>query len=192
VVSQNGNFGTPAVISNFQGVTGSPAASSLAAARNSVGGANDRNEQRFSGRERHNDLEAELQRVQRDLDHQKQRTDRENAELRRFQHAHLAFELLPVLDRLEHAIGCAQGNPDDGASAEAITLIHAMLLKTLERHGVVRMMAKGESFDPFLHHAAMRKPNLGLPANKIVQVLKEGYTIHDRLLRPAKVVVAID
>jgi molecular chaperone GrpE len=66
-----------------------------------------------------------------------------------------------------------------------------MFLDALRRHGVTPIPAHGQPFDPYAHHAAARTTAPGRPSNTIVQVLKQGYRIHDRVLRPAEVVVAM-
>jgi molecular chaperone GrpE len=71
-----------------------------------------------------------------------------------------------------------------------VELVRATFLDVLRRHGITPVKALGQPFDPNLHHAVMRLGVAGEPVNAVVQVLKEGYRIHDRLLRPAEVVVA--
>jgi molecular chaperone GrpE len=131
-----------------------------------------------------------LLRTRADFENYQKRARREREEERRYQHGPVILALLPVLDDLERATAAAEWAGDTGPLAQGVELVRAMFLDVLRRHGVTPVKAFGQPFDPNLHHAVMHRPVAGQPANAVVQVLKEGYRIHDRLLRPAEVVVA--
>ena len=71
-----------------------------------------------------------------------------------------------------------------------MALVLNQFLDILKRHGVTRIEAQGKPFDPNLHQAVMQQTVTDQPPNTVVQVLEQGYTIHDRVLRPAKVAVS--
>jgi molecular chaperone GrpE len=117
------------------------------------------------------------------------RRERENE--RRYLHGPLVLDLLPVLDDLERTTAAAAGVLDSDPLSQGIAVVQAMLLDALGRHGITPIPAHGRPFDPYLHHAVMRTTVPGRPNNTVVKVTKQGYRIHDRVLRPAEVVVAV-
>jgi len=143
---------------------------------------------RALARERDQFLEL-LRWTRTDFENYQKRVRREREEERRYQHGPLALDLLPVLDNLERATAAADRAGDTGPLAQGVTLVRIMFLDVLRRHGVTPVEAFGQPFDPRLHHAVLRT-TADQPANTVVQALKQGYRIHDRLLRPAEVVVA--
>jgi molecular chaperone GrpE len=102
----------------------------------------------------------------------------------------LALDLLPVLDDLERATAAAERAGDTGPLARGVELVRAMFLDVLRRHGITPVKALGQPFDPDLHYAVMTTAS-AQPANTVAQVVKEGYRMHERLLRAAEVVVAM-
>jgi molecular chaperone GrpE len=132
-----------------------------------------------------------LRRTRAEFENYQKRVRRTQEEERRYQHGHLALDLLPVLDDLERAMEAAQQAGDSGPLAQGVALVRNMFLDVLQRHGITPVNARGQKFDPNLHHALATKAVHGQPANTVVEVLKQGYRIHDRLLRPAEVVVSV-
>ena len=145
---------------------------------------------RARARERDQFLEL-LRRTRADFENYQKRVRREQEEERRYQHSPMALDLLPVLDNLERATAAAERAGDTGPLAQGVGLVRAMFLGVLRRHGITPVNALGQPFDPNLHHALATKVDPGQPANTVVEVVKEGYRIHERLLRPAEVIVAI-
>lgn len=145
---------------------------------------------RARARERDQFLEL-LRRTRADFENYQKRVRREQEEERRYQHGPLALDLLPVLDNLERATAAAERAGDTGPLAQGVELVRSMFLDVLRRHGITPVNALGQPFDPLLHHALATKAVPGQPANTIVEVVKEGYRIHERLLRPAEVVLAM-
>ncbi len=139
-------------------------------------------------RDRFRDL---LQRAQADFRNYQKRVRREREKERRYQHGPIVLDLLPVLDGLVLAIAAAEQAGDSGPLAHGVKLIRKMFLNALQRNGITPVEALGKPFDPNLHHAVMTKVDDGLPANTVVEVVKEGFRLHDRLLRPAEVVVSV-
>jgi molecular chaperone GrpE len=69
-------------------------------------------------------------------------------------------------------------------------MVQTQVLDILRRHGITRIEAQGQPFDPNRHEAVMQKPSADVPPGTVVQVLQPGYMIHERVLRPASVVVS--
>jgi molecular chaperone GrpE len=132
-----------------------------------------------------------LRRTRADFENYQKRVRREREEERRYQPGPLALDLLPVLDDLERATAAAKRAEDTGPLAQGVELVRTMFLDVLRRHEITPLNALGQKFDPNLHHALATKAVPGQPANTVVEVVKEGYRIHERLLRPAEVIVAI-
>ncbi|MBY0228060.1 MAG: nucleotide exchange factor GrpE [Gemmataceae bacterium] len=103
----------------------------------------------------------------------------------------LAADLLPALDNLDRALAAAKQAGDAGPLAQGVSLVQSQLLDALKRHGVARLESAGQPFDANRHEAVMQQPSAEHPAGTVLQVLEEGYTIHDRVLRPARVLVSV-
>ena len=148
-------------------------------------------EARLQKAERQRDEYAELARqVRADFENYQKRAARDLATERRFAQPPLAGDLLPSLDNLERAIAAAKQGGDNGPLAQGVAMVQAQLLDALRRHGVTRIEAQGQPFDPNLHQAVMQQPSADHPPQTVLQVLEQGYLIHDRVLRPARVVVS--
>jgi len=125
-----------------------------------------------------------------DLENFKRRMQREKAEALRFANEPLIRDLLPVIDNLERAIIHAQGGGDNQPLVDGVALVLRSLLEALEKHGVSRMSAKGQLFDPTKHEAMAQVENSTITPNTVVDEYAPAYLLYDRLLRPALVTVA--
>lgn len=125
-----------------------------------------------------------------DFENYQIRARRDRDEERRYAQLPLAHDLLAPLDNLERAMAAAQKVGEQGPLAQGVSMIVAQLVDVLKRHGVTPIEAKGQPFDPNLHQAVMQQPSADYPPNTVVQVLEQGYRIHDRVLRPARVAVS--
>jgi molecular chaperone GrpE len=130
------------------------------------------------------------QRARADFENYQKRSQRDLATERRFAQTPLAADLLPVVDNLERAIAAAQQGGDKGALVQGVAMVHTQLLDVLRRHGITRIEAQGQPFDPNLHQAVMQQPSKEHPPMTVMLVLEQGYMIHDRVLRPARVAVS--
>ena len=123
-----------------------------------------------------------------ELENFKKRMQREKVDAVRFASEPLIRELLPVIDNLERALEHADGN---GKSvADGIRLVVKSLLDVLDRHGVKRIDAVGQPFDPSRHEAMAQMESAEHEPNRVVAQHHSGYLLHDRLLRPALVTVS--
>ena len=138
-------------------------------------------------------LQDRLLRALADAENVRRRADRAAHDARNFAVADFSRELLTVVDNLRRAIAAAEDPAVDGAGGapllEGIKAIERSLMMTLERFGVRQVEARGTPFDPLRHEAIMEVDDPERAPGAVVDVMEEGYTIHDRLLRPAKVSV---
>ena len=125
-----------------------------------------------------------------DFDNYQKRAARDLATERRYAQLPLAEDLLGAIDNLERAIAAADQAGDKGPLAKGVSLVLAQLLDVLRRHGVSRIEVLGQPFDPNLHQAVMQQPSADHPPNTVLQVLASGYMMHERVLRPATVIVS--
>jgi molecular chaperone GrpE len=126
-----------------------------------------------------------------EFDNYRKRTLRERDEWRRQGQESVVREILPVLDNFDRALA-AEPRPGDAALRAGVELIHRDFLKALERIGVRPFSALGETFDPQRHEAVGRLERRDVRDQTIVKEMLRGYLFHDRVLRPAQVVVAVE
>jgi len=130
---------------------------------------------------------ATLQRVAADFDNYRKRAQRDQESLVARAGERLVKELLPVLDDLERALEAA--NAHEGAKLEeGVALVHRALRAALEREGLHEISTDGQ-FDPHRHEALLSQPS-DADEGFVIQVLQKGYSLGDKVLRPARVVVA--
>jgi len=130
-------------------------------------------------------------RMQADMDNLRKRLVREHEKSRLRTLEHFMSDLLPVRDSLERGLEAAS---DPAATVEALTegkqLIMKMLAKAMGDHGLTTIDPVGEPFDPEKHEAMTMLTSDQHPENTVIDVIEKGYQLHDRLIRPAKVVVS--
>lgn len=130
-------------------------------------------------------------RTRADFENYQRRATRDAAQERRYAHGPLALELLPILDNLDRATAAAKQAGETGPLVQGVGMVQSQYLDALKRHGINRIEAQGQPFDPNLHQAVMQQPS-DQPPNTVLQVLEQGYTLHDRVLRPARVIVSTE
>ncbi len=129
-------------------------------------------------------------RMQAEFENYQKRAQRDRAQDLRYAQAPLAFDILGALDNLDRAVAAAQQAGETGPLVQGVAMVQSQLLDVFRRHGVMRIEAQGEPFDPNLHQAVMQQPSKDQPPGTVLQVLEHGYRIHDRVLRPARVIVS--
>lgn len=140
------------------------------------------------------DYKDRLLRAHAEMDNVRKRTEREKADASKYAITKFAMDILSVADNLQRAMDAVPNSEtlEDNVKAmyDGVALTAQELAKTLEKNGVIQVPAKDQIFDPHLHQAMMEQPDPSVPSGTILQVFQNGYTIGDRVLRPAMVVVA--
>jgi molecular chaperone GrpE len=127
-------------------------------------------------------------RLAADFDNYRKRTAREHAELTQRANERLLNELLPVLDDLERALEAAAEH-EEAKLEEGVRLVHRSLLGLVERHGLTEIDTEG-AFDPHVHEALLTQPSADAEPGSVLEVVQRGYRLGDKIVRPARVIVA--
>ena len=139
-------------------------------------------------------LRDRLLRALADAENTRRRADRTAEDASRYAITDFAREILAVADNLQRTLAAAErpafGTNGDIALIEGVRATQRMLMQALERYGVRKIEALGQPFDPALHEAVLEVDDASHPPGTVVRVVEDGYTIHDRLLRAARVVVS--
>ncbi len=128
-----------------------------------------------------------------EAENMRKRADRDRREAEQYGGSKLSRDLLPVYDNLRRALDAAEDATEDSAAGlvEGVQLTLKELLSVFGKHGVTPVAPEvGERFDPQLHQAMFEAPVPGTKAGDVIQVMAEGFLLHDRLLRPAQVGVS--
>lgn len=125
-----------------------------------------------------------------EFDNYRKRIDRERREATERAAEAVLGDLLPVLDDLERALAAETGEASAESYRRGVELIHKQILDLITRRGAKPIETVGQQFDPNLHQAVASESVPGVPDGEIVEELRRGYLLGDRLLRPAMVKVA--
>lgn len=141
------------------------------------------------------ELKDRVLRTLAEMENLRRRTEREIADSRTYAVTGFARDLVGVSDNIRRALDAAQdaGVVLEGpakALVDGVELTERELLKVLEKNGVKKFDPQGQKFDPNLHQAMFEVPDARVPSGSVVQVIQPGYTIGDRVLRPALVGVS--
>jgi molecular chaperone GrpE len=123
-----------------------------------------------------------------DFENFRKRSEREKSDFFKYALAGLLRELLPVLDNFDRALEHAAEGDD---FHRGVLLVYKQMFDALTKHGLRPIDQAGVPFDPNIHEAVVREEDPSVPSHTVVAVLQKGYFIHDRLLRPAMVKVAV-
>jgi molecular chaperone GrpE len=129
-------------------------------------------------------------RAQAELENVRKRAQREIVEERRYAATPLIRELLTVADDIDRAIAAAEQTDQNAGLLEGFRMVADQLHNTLDKYGCKKIAADGEPFDPHLHEAIFQQPSTDHPPGTVMQVTLNGYQLHDRVVRPAQVIVA--
>jgi len=162
-------------------------APATAAAENITPEAMDELKKKAGERDQYLDL-AQRTRAEFENFQKRNRNDRELE--RKYAYFPLVRDLLPVLDNLDRALAASQEAGETGALAKGVAMVQSQFLDLLKRNGIVRIEAQDKPFDPNAHEAVMQKPSADCEPNTVLQVLENGFMLHDRVVRPAKVIVS--
>jgi molecular chaperone GrpE len=125
-----------------------------------------------------------------DLENYRKRTLREKEELRQFAAASVMEDVIPILDNLSLGLAAAKQQTDVKAITDGISLVLEQFKATLSKHGLKEVNPLGQAFDHNLHECIAHQPSPDVPAEQVSQVVRLGYTLNGRLLRPASVIVS--
>ncbi|MBY7649175.1 MAG: nucleotide exchange factor GrpE [Candidatus Liberibacter europaeus] len=132
-------------------------------------------------------------RVVAEMENLRRRTDREKQDIQYYSNTAFARDMLSVADNLSRALDYTPTDEEKIVNTGLKSLIDGIemtkreMISTLEKHGIKKLESDGKKFDPNFHQAMFEEQNETIPANTIIKVVQDGYTINDRVLRPALV-----
>src|SRR5437588_2376842 len=142
------------------------------------------------------DLKDRLLRTLAEMENLRRRTEREVADARSYGVTNFARDILAVADNMERALKALDDEIREKADAgvkallDGVELTERELIKVMEKHGIRKIEPQGQKFDPNQHQAMLEIPDASVPAGTVVQIMQPGYTIGERVLRPALVGVS--
>lgn len=125
-----------------------------------------------------------------ELENFKKRKDAEKEDYLKYANKNIILECLIVLDSFDHAVSHAKDHKGDEKVVDGILLIQKQFFAVLKKFGVKRMNSLGESFDPNCHQAVGKEKVKDETVNQVVREIQPGYTLHERVIRPAMVIVS--
>jgi molecular chaperone GrpE len=133
----------------------------------------------------------QLLRLKAEFDNYRKRIEKEKEELIKFGKEELVVKLLDILDSLDLALTSIKDEKNEHKSIrEGVELIHKQFREVLEKEGVKKLEVQGEKFDPNLHYAVEYQESDKHKDNEILEEIRPGYLLYERVIRPAMVVVA--
>ena len=136
------------------------------------------------------ELQNRLLRAQAEMENFRRRTYREQEEARKFESLRLVKDILPGLDGLNRAIASAEQTGDLQNLLDGIRMVANQFRDILKAHSAEPIDALGKPFDPNLHEALTQVPSAEHEPMTVLQVVEMGYCLHDRVVRPARVIVS--
>jgi molecular chaperone GrpE len=136
------------------------------------------------------EAQERLLRTQAELENYRKRARREYEEAQRYREIDLLRDLLPVLDNVLRAIEASQTTSDVESLRSGFRMTAQQIEKILESHGCSTVATDGTPFDPTVHDAILQQPTGAAAPGTIVGTASRGYKLHDRVVRPAQVIVA--
>lgn len=125
-----------------------------------------------------------------DLDNYRKRALKEKEDLRAWATASLVEALLPVIDNLELGLQSASSQAEAASIVQGFQLVYEQFLNTLKNSGLVTIMPQGELFDPNAQECIAHMPDETILENYVIQVVRKGYKLGEKLIRPASVIVS--
>lgn len=131
-----------------------------------------------------------LLRLQAEMQNLRNRTSREIADERRYAAMPVLRDLLPVIDNIDRALEAAEKAGEAENLLAGFRLVRQQLVTILAQHHCELIEAAGEPFDPNFHEAILQQPAADVPPGTVTMVTQTGYKLHDRVVRPAQVIVS--
>jgi molecular chaperone GrpE len=138
------------------------------------------------------EAQERLLRTQAELENYRKRARREYEEAQRYREIDLLRDLLPVLDNVLRAIEASETTSDVESLRSGFRMAAQQIEKLLESHGCTTVATDGTPFDPTVHDAILQQPTATAAPGTIVGTASRGYKLHDRVVRPAQVIVAAE
>lgn len=135
------------------------------------------------------DTHERMLRAAADLENYRKRAQKEKEEIQKFGSERMLTDFLPVIDNLDRALEHAQGSSDFASLQKGVAMTRKLFEAALSKHGVKSFKSVGQPFDPHLHEAMQHVETAEHPPNHVLLELVPGYTLNERLLRPAVVAV---
>ncbi|MAB59122.1 MAG: nucleotide exchange factor GrpE [Verrucomicrobiales bacterium] len=129
-------------------------------------------------------------RNQAELDNYRKRMAREKSDAIKFANSNLLSELLPVIDNFQMGLSAAINEDPDSIISKGMEMVQKQIEEFFTSQGAVPVSAVGQEFNPNLHEAISQESSEQVPEGKVISEIRKGYTLNDRLLRPANVVVS--
>ncbi|MBJ7453859.1 MAG: nucleotide exchange factor GrpE [Blastococcus sp.] len=136
------------------------------------------------------DAEERVLRAQAELENFRKRSRREYEDALRYREIDLLRDLLPVLDTVRRAIDASENTTDVDSLRSGFRMTVQQLEKVIEAHGCKTIETDGRQFDPNVHDAILQQSVAGVAPGTVVGVASQGYKLHDRVVRPAQVIVS--
>ncbi|MBX3438147.1 MAG: nucleotide exchange factor GrpE [Planctomycetaceae bacterium] len=130
-------------------------------------------------------------RTQAEWENYRRRIQREREDERRFAALPFVRDLLPSLDNLQRALDAGRHTDDLSAMLQGVEMVASQIGDVLTRHGAEPIVAVGEPFDPNRHEAIQQMASADHPPMTVIDEVERGYTLHDRVVRPSKVIVSV-
>jgi molecular chaperone GrpE len=131
-----------------------------------------------------------LLRLQAEMQNLRNRTSREIADERKYAALPVVTDLLPVVDNIDRAIEAAEKAGEAENLLSGFRLVKQQLHTVLSRNECIPIPAENQVFDPNFHQAILQQPSPDVPAGNVMMVTQQGYQMHDRVVRPAQVIVS--
>ena len=138
------------------------------------------------------DAEERVLRAQAEIENVRKRGQRQLEDALRYGEMALLRDILPVLDNIERAIEASESTTNVETLREGFRMTGSQIEKLLENHGCEAIKTDNEVFDPTVHEAISQQPGNGAEPGTVIGVTSRGYVLHDRVVRPAQVIVAAD
>ena len=136
------------------------------------------------------DAEDRVLRAQAELENFRKRSRREHEDALRYREIDLLRDLLPVLDTVRRAIDASETTADVDSLRAGFRMTAQQIEKVLDGHGCKTIETDGKPFDPTIHDAILQQVVPGVASGTVVMVASQGYRLHDRVVRPAQVIVS--
>lgn len=144
-------------------------------------------------------LEQEVEKAKKDYlyllaeyDNYKKQAIRDRSQFMKYANENVLRDIVHVMDNFNLALQNEVTSENLESFVTGIKMISKEMLNTIEKYGVIKLQTQGEKFDPSLHEALGTEPTNEIPNGHIARVFKDGYKFHDRLLRPAQVIIATE